>query len=134
MWDSREFDKRFGHDTSYGAYKNQKDLDKVLYSGDDVAPYDCVTDPDFDPCVNDENVQEGFALKYRHNGDKVEIEQTWPLKPELLEKINTFLEPTAQNFLDFTKENPGILEIHYFTDLTTWEKDLEDAEDAEETK
>lgn len=132
MWDSRMFDRNGCYDTSYGAYKNQKEVDKYIYSGIDVAPYECITDLAFDPEFVPNNMpdQPGFIIKYRHKDGNIETETLWPLKPELIDKMQKYLKPTLQNFLDFTKDNPDIPEMHYFTDLTQWEKDLEEDEES----
>ncbi len=67
--------------------------------------------------------KQGFVLKYRHKDDKVETETSWPLKPELLEKVRKYLEPTLANFLSFTHDQPDVKEVHYFTEVTHWEAD-----------
>lgn len=127
MWDSREFDRNGGFDTSFGAYKNQKEVDKYLYSGVGVGPFECMTDPTFDPCFNLGNKDGGFVLKYRHKDDKVETETSWPLKRELAEKVRKYLEPTLANFLSFTHDQPDVKEVHYYTEVTHWEADDETA-------
>ena len=130
MWDSREFDERHGYDTSYGAYKNQKEIDKYLYSGKKMDFFEPVDDPNFDPVyVKEEEEPQGIVMKYRHKDGKIETETSWPLKKKLLEEVQQHLKPALQNFIDFTKEHPEVPEIHYYTDRTHWE-----ADDEEETE
>lgn len=67
--------------------------------------------------------KQGFVLKYRHKDGKIETETSWPLKPELAEKVRKYLEPTLANFLSFTHDQPDVKEVHYFTEVTHWEAD-----------
>ena len=67
--------------------------------------------------------KQGFVLKYRHKDGKIETETSWPLNPELAEKVRKYLEPTLANFLSFTHDQPDVKEVHYFTEVTHWEAD-----------
>lgn len=125
MWDSREFDRNGGFDTSFGAYKNQNEVDKFLYSGVEEGPFECMTDPTFDPCFNIGNKDGGFVLKYRHEDGMVDTETSGRFKSEMVENVRKHMEPTLANFLSFTHDHPEVKEIHYHTETTTWEKDME---------
>lgn len=74
--------------------------------------------------------QRGFVLKYRHKDGKVETETSWPMKPELLDKVKKYMEPTLANFLSFTHDQPDVKEVHYFTEVTRWDADDETAGNA----
>ena len=130
MWDSREFDRAHGYDTSYGEYSNQKEFDRFMYSGKRWdGGSEPINDPAFDPSGDALGTVEqgGFVLKYRHKDDKVETETSWPLKRELAEKVRKYLEPTLANFLSFTHDHPDVKEVHYYTEVTHWEADDETA-------
>jgi len=130
MWDSREFDRAHGYDTSFGEYGNQKDFDRFMYSGKKWdGGSEPIDDPSFDPYYIDDQEQRGFVLKYRVNDDKVETETSWPMKPELLDKVKKYMEPTLANFLGFTHDQPDIKEVHYYTEPTHWEADDDEAEE-----
>jgi len=126
MWDSREFDRSGCYDTTYGAYGNQQHFDKYLYSGKKFDGYDPIDDPTFDPCNSADDIpQQGFVLKFRHKDGNIETETSSSLSQELVTKMEKYLKPTLKNFIEFTKEHPDVPEMHYYTDLTIWEKDLE---------
>jgi len=81
--------------------------------------------------AEEEEMQRGLILRYRHKDGKIESETSWPLNHELPEKLQKFMKPTLANFLSFTKDNPDIPEVHYFTELTPWEADFEENQDDE---
>ena len=51
------------------------------------------------------------------------------MKPELLDKVKKYMEPTLANFLGFTHDNPDVKEMHYYTEPTHWEADDDEAEE-----
>ena len=66
-----------------------------------------------------------FDIKFRHKDGNIETETSWPMKPELMDKVRKYLEPTMENFLDFTEKQPDVKEMHYYTELTHWDADDE---------
>lgn len=130
MWDSREFDRSHGFDTSFGAYDNQKEIDEYMYSGKAFGIWKPINDPNFDPQkgYGVGEPEQDFAIKFRHKGGQVEVETSSPLSSVLLKNMDKYLKPTMQNFRDFTGHVNGIKEIHYYTDITQWECDTDQAE------
>ena len=127
MWDSREFDSNGCYDTSYGAYQNQKDVDKYIYSGVDVAPYECMTDPKFDPCIiaADDDEEDDFInrkcvkLRAAENG-QMEVHAIFGENDEVLEQgtnhAKGLFRDCAIAFDAFRKEHPEVTEVHFYTD------------------
>lgn len=124
MWDSREFDSNGCYDTSYGAYKNQKDVDKYLYSGEEVEPFECMTDPKFDVCFSqkdDEDVIERKCVKMRANENgEIKVNAIFAKDDDILEPgtnhAKGLFHDCAKAFDDFRKEHPEVTEMHFYTD------------------
>jgi len=129
MWDSREFDSNGYYDTSYGAYGNQKDVDKYIYSGEEVSPYECMTDPKFDPIlgVTEEDEEEGgdfinrkcVKLRAAEN-NQIEVHAIFAEDDDVLEPETNhakgLFKDCAMVFDTFRKEHPEVTEIHFYTD------------------
>ena len=130
MWDSRVYDKWHGYDTSYGAYGNQKEANDMIYNGRDGADKE---DMVIDPCFGETVGNNGLTVKYRMKDGNIETETSWPtLNREYVKKLTEYLKPTMQNFLDFNKEHPEFTEMHFYTEPTLWEQDLDDIEEVTE--
>ena len=120
MWDSREFDRIGGYDTSYGAYKNQEEADAVMYrvvNGEhdirDTSPsyYLQVVDNDeFSP------VQRcGVTLRQMLDGG-TEYHATTNGR-EYMERGGTpLMHAAAKCYTDFRKEHPEVTEMRFYTD------------------
>lgn len=130
MWDSREYDRIHGFDTSYGAYKNQKEVDGWMY---DVAnkKEDIVDEsPDV---YRDDHEQPGLTIRFRHDDGMIENGTTWtkdmgPIPEGFAEKTRDCLH----TFLDFNKQHPEFKEVHFYTERTDWETDEDDETETED--
>ena len=120
MWDSREFDRIGGYDTSYGAYKNQEDADAVMYrvvnEEDDIrdtspACYLRVVDNDeFSP------VQRcGVTFRQLPDG-KMEYHATTNGRDEMERGGTPLMHAAAKCYTDFRKEHPEVTEMRFYTD------------------
>lgn len=74
-----------------------------------------------------EERDEPFVMKYRRNGDQIETEISAAKKQELIDRMEKNLQPTLQEFLVFTQNHPDIVEMHFYTDTTLWDQDMEDS-------
>jgi hypothetical protein len=120
MWDSREFDRIGGYDTSYGAYKNQEEADAVMYRVvneehdiRDTSPsyYLQVVDNDeFSP------VQRcGVTLRQMLDGG-TEYHATTNGR-EYMERGGTpLMHAAAKCYTDFRKDHPEVTEMRFYTD------------------
>ena len=120
MWDSREFDRIGGHDTSYGAYKNQDEADAVMYrvvnkDSDirDTSPscyLQVIDDDEYSP------VQRcGVTLRQRPDGS-VEYNATTNGHEDLLRGGTKLMHAAAKCYTDFRKEHPEVTEMRWYTD------------------
>jgi len=120
MWDSREFDSNGCYDTSYGAYKNQKDVDKYLYSGEEVEPFECMTDPKFDVCFDvadeEDDIIKRRCVKFRYENGEIHFEAVQDADEEKLRGGTKMMHECAKAFSDFRKEHPEVTEMHFYTD------------------
>jgi len=127
MWDSREFDRIGGYDTSYGAYKNQEEADAVMYRVVNEE-YDIRdTSPDF--YHEGEMQHPGLTMKFKHDGDHVKSSASCPRHdPALVLDMPERMGVCGEEFVKFTKAHPEIKEMHFYTEPTEWEEDDEEVE------
>jgi hypothetical protein len=125
MWDSREFDRIGGYDTSYGAYKDQKKADAMMYTVNDEE--DDIEDMSPDFYHEGETQQPGLTLKFKHDGDQVESSASWPRHdPSLVEDMPKRMGVCGEEFVKFTEAHPEIKEMHFYTEPTEWDEDDEE--------
>ena len=120
MWDSREFDRIGGYDTSYGAYKNQEEADAIMYrvvnkESDirDTSPscYIRVVDMDEDSPVQ----RCGVTLRQLPDGGTEY--HTINNGHEDMERGGTpLMHAAAKCYTDFRKEHPEVTEMRWYTD------------------
>ena len=131
MWDSREFDRIGGYDQSYGAYKNQDEVDAVMYrvvdkENDmlDTSPscyLQVIDDDEFSP------VQRcGVTLRQMPDGG-VEYHATTNGREELERGGTPLMHAAAKCYTDFRKEHPEVAEMRFYTDELVEIKDNEEA-------
>lgn len=125
MWDSREYDRIGGYDTSYGAYKNQKEADVQMYQVTDKKRDIADESPDFYHEGESEQ-HPGMTLKYKVEDDKVCTAVSWPRHdPTLVADLPARAEVCANEFLKFTEAHPEFKEMHFFTEPSYWGEDEE---------
>ena len=130
MWDSREYDRIHGFDTSYGRPGNwEKDWKDRLYVAENEKRdiEDC--SPDF---YNDKQEQPGLTIRFRHDDGMIENGTTWtkdmgPIPEGFAEKTRDCL----QVFLDFNKQHPEFKEMHFYTERTDWESEEDEDDEAD---
>jgi hypothetical protein len=122
MWDSREFDRIGGYDTSYGAYKDQKKADAIMYTvNNEDADIEDMS-PDF--YHDGETQQPGLTLKFKHDGDQVKSSASWPKHdPALVMDMPERMGTCGEEFVKFTEAHPEIKEMRFYTEPTEWEED-----------
>ena len=127
MWDSRDFDRIGGYDTSYGRPSNMDKWDnlyKVDNEDDDVEDMS----PDF--YHDGANNRAGLTMKFKHDGDQVKSSTSWPMHdPSLVADVPKRIGMCGDEFVKFTEAHPEIKEIHFFTEATEWKEDAEDDEE-----
>ena len=120
MWDSREFDRIGGYDTSYGAYKNQEEADAVMYrvvnKEDDIrdtSPFcylQVIDDDEFSPVqrcgVTLRQMPDGGTEYYAINNGHEEMERGG----------TELMHAAAKCYTDFRKEHPEVTEMRFYTD------------------
>jgi hypothetical protein len=120
MWDSREFDRIGGHDTSYGAYKNQDEADAIMYRVVNKESDICDTSPScYLQVVDDDEfspVQRcGVTLRQRPDGS-VEYNAITNGHEDLLRGGTPLMHAAAKCYADFRKEHPEVTEMRWYTD------------------
>ena len=125
MWDSREFDRIGGYDQSYGAYKDQKEADAIMYTvKDEKADIEDLS-PDF--YHEGETQHPGLTLKFKHDGDQVKSSASWPKHdPALVVDMPERMGTCGEEFMKFTEAHPEIKEMRFYTEPTEWEEDDEE--------
>jgi len=126
MWDSREFDRIGGYDTSYGAYKDQEEADAVMYRV--VNEEDDIEDMSPDFYHESEQKNDGLVVKLRDKDGNIDIETSWP-KAKLADYLPFVKDQMAdcfESFDAFRKKHQEFHEMHFMTDQTVWEKDLDE--------
>lgn len=122
MWDSREYDRIHGFDTSYGAYKNQEEADAIMYrvvnEEDDILdtsptnyPQYVVDDDEFSPVQ-----RVGMTLRQAPDGG-IEFHAinngTLPFK----EYCDTpLIQDFGKCYVDFRKQHQEVTEMRFYTD------------------
>ena len=121
MFDSREYDRIHGFDTSYGAYNNQEEADAVMYlvvnKEDDILDTSPTNYPQY--VVEDEfsHVQRvGMTLRQAPDGG-IEFHAinngTLPFK----EYCDTpLIQDFGKCYVDFRKQHPEVTEMRFYTD------------------
>ena len=120
MWDSREYDRIGGYDQSYGAYKDQKEADAIMYTVKDENADILDMSPDF---YRDTPAEHGgFVVKLRDLDGSIDIETSWP-KANLKDYVPFVRDQIAdcmKTFDEFRKTHPDFHEMHFMTEWTTW--------------
>ena len=121
MFDSREYDRIHGFDTSYGAYKNQEEADAIMYrmvnEEDDIldtSPSNYpqyVVDDEFNPVQ-----RVGMTLRQSPDGG-IEFHAinngTLPFE----EYCDTpLIQDFGKCYVDFRKQHPEVTEMRFYTD------------------
>lgn len=120
MFDSREFDRIGGYDTSYGAYKNQDEVNAVMYRVvneeydiRDTSPscyLQVVDDDEFSP------VQRcGVTLRQMPDGG-MEYNATTNGHEKMERGGTELMHAAAKCYMDFRKEHPEVTEMRFYTD------------------
>ena len=120
MFDSREFDRIHGHDTSYGAYENQDEVDTIMYrvvrKDEDILDTSpscyirVVDDDEYSP------VQRcGVTFRQLTDGG-VEYHATTNGLEELERGGTPLMHAAAMCYTDFRKEHPEVTEMRFYTD------------------
>ena len=132
MWDSRNYDRFHGFDTSFGAYKNQDEVEgwlyKVVNEGQDLADHSpssywkAVEDDEESPIQ-----REQLTLRLMPDGG-VEYHAIADLTDKQERGGTQLMHAAAKCYTDFRKEHPEVTEMRFYTDkLVNVEAD--DAED-----
>ena len=119
MWDSREHDRLFGYDTSYGAYKNMNEVEGILYSTvDKKCDVDDVS-PDYYGLSDDGDCDEDgdrVCVKFKDTGKEITYEATVSKEDALRDGGTELMHDCAKVYTDFRKQHPEITEMHFYSD------------------
>ena len=125
MWDSREFDRIGGYDTSYGRPSNMDEWKYPLYHVVDEKNDIEDLSPDF--YHEGEAQHPGLTLKFKHDDDQVKSSASWPKHdPALVVDMPERMGVCGEEFVKFTEAHPEIKEMHFYTEPTEWEEDDEE--------
>ena len=64
---------------------------------------------------------DGLVVKLRDKDDSIDIETSWPQA-----KLAEYLPFVKNDLAEFRKKHPQFHEMHFLTDQTVWEKDLDE--------
>lgn len=125
MWDSREYDRINGFDTSFGKPCNWDEWKDTLYCVEDKERD--LADLSEDYYAEDSEEPDCLVFKLKHTDESVEFQASWP-KGEKGEKQapDRFLELNAaavDYYGKIHKEHPEFKEVHFYTEPTEWEDD-----------
>lgn len=124
MWDSREYDRIHGFDTSYGKPGNWDEWKDILYAVKNKERDIADGSPDF--YHDGETQQPGLTLKFKHDGDQVKSSASWPKHdPALVVDMPERMGTCGEEFVKFTEAHPEIKEMHFYTEPTEWEDEDE---------
>jgi len=120
MFDSREFDRIGGYDTSYGAYKNQEEVDAVMYRVTDKESDIRDASPSYYLQVIDNDefspVQRcGVTLRQMPDGG-TEYNATTNGHEEMERGGTPLMHAAAKCYTDFRNEHPEVTEMRFYTD------------------
>ena len=126
MWDSREFDRIGGFDQSYGRPSNMDEWEGPLYHV--VNEKDDIEDMSPDFYHEGEQKNDGLVVKLRDKDGSIDIETSWPKAKlaDYLPFVKDQLADCFKSFDEFRKAHPEFHEMHFLTDQTVWEKDLDE--------
>ena len=125
MWDSREFDRIGGYDTSYGRPSNMDEWEGPLYHV--VNEEDDIEDLSPDFYHEGETQQPVLTMKFKHDGDQVKSSASWPRHdPALVVDMPERMGVCGEEFVKFTEAHPEIKEMRFYTEPTEWEEDEND--------
>ena len=120
MFDSREYDRIHGFDTSYGAYKNQEEADAIMYRVVDKERDKLDTSPScYLQVVDDDEyspVQRcGVTFRQMPDGG-MEYNATINGHEEMERGGTPLMHAAATCYVDFRKEHPEVTEMRFYTD------------------
>ena len=77
---------------------------------------------------------DGLVVKLRDKEESIDIETSWPKAKlaDYLPFVKNDLADCFKSFDEFRKKHPEFHEMHFLTDHTVWEKDLEEEEEDED--
>ena len=119
MWDSRDFDRKFGYDTSFGKFKNWEEFAPYLYNGKRWDTFDPIEDPKFDRCPEFEeegNDTSRRCVKLKAVGGEFHYEAVEDADEEKVRGGTLLMHDCSKAFFDFRKEHPEVTEMHFYTD------------------
>ena len=129
MWDSREFDRINGFDTSYGCPPNMKEWEYSLYHV--VNKKFDITDESPD-VYRDDHEQPGLTIRFRHDDGMIQNGTSWTKDMgKIPEGFQQKLRDCLQTFLDFNKQHPEFIEMHFYTERTDWESEADEVDEQE---
>ena len=128
MWDSREYDRIHGFDTSYGRPGNMDEWEGVLYKAENKNRDIEDLSPDY---YHDDPEQHGLTLKFRHKDGQFQNETSWPATEPMPESLQRLLRVGCDNFFMVSKTHPEVVEMHYYTETTEWDEGPEVEENEE---
>ena len=123
MWDSREFDRIGGYDTSYGRPSNMDEWKYPLYHVEnekddieDLSP-DFYYESDEDDWDDDDDSDvERRCVKFKVTDEEIIYEAVMG-KDEMMKDGGTpLMHDCAKVFHEFRKEHPEVTEMQFYTD------------------
>ena len=135
MFDSREYDRIHGFDTSYGAYKNQEEADAIMYrvvnKDDDILDttpssyLQVVDDDEFSPVKRC-----GMTLRVTPDGGTEFYSINNGNQPFKDYSETPLIQDFAKCYTDFRKQHPEVTEMRFYTDELVKMPDEDEETDA----
>lgn len=120
MFDSREYDRIHGFDTSYGSYRNQEEADAIMYrvvhKNDDIRDttpssyLQVVDDDEFSPTQ-----RVGVAFRRTPDGQE-EYHAVTNGSENMVRGGTPLMHDAAKCYTDFCKQHPEVTEMRFYTD------------------
>ena len=116
MWDSREFDRIGGYDTSYGRPSNMDEWEYPLYHVENEENDIEDLSPDFYHESDDEDDVDRRCVKFKVTDKEIIYDAVMGKDEMMKDGGRPLMHACAKAFYDFRKEHPEVTEMHFYTD------------------
>lgn len=113
MWDSREYDRIHGFDTSYGRPGNMKEWKDRLYAAEDEERDIVDESPD---CYSDDHENESRrCVKFRIEDGEIHYNAVVGDDEKMTDHATDLMRDAAKAFYEFREKHQEVTEMHFYT-------------------